>query len=146
MLFNVSLTKMVRRPYQPHLHLLKSYIKKSLIKNYNSVSIQVVIVSSKLSHELNLRYRDSNRPTNVISLEDQTTREQFGILQGEIILCDEIIVSEAKDIKAHYAHMIIHGMLHLQGFDHIEDEDALAMEDLEVRILKRFGFNNPYTL
>lgn len=147
-MFQVNLTKNVRRPYQPRLSQVKSYVKKSLISKFNGVSVSIIIVSSDFSRELNLKYRERDYPTNVISLEDKTTREQFNLLQGELILCDEIIVSEAqaKTIEAHYAHMIIHGMLHLQGLDHIEEYEALHMENLEMQILKEFGFSNPYDL
>jgi len=147
MIFQVSLTKYVRKPYQPKLNQVKSYIRQSLVKKFNVLNIDVVIVSAEVSRELNLKYRGRDYPTNVISLEDRSTREEFNMLQGELILCDEIIVNESKivtNIEAHYAHMIVHGILHLQGFDHIQDDDALQMEDLEVQILKNLGFNNPY--
>ncbi len=146
MIFQVSLTKYVRKPYQPKLNQVKSYIRQSLVKKFNILNIDVVIVSAKVSRELNLKYRDRDYPTNVISLEDRSTREEFNMLQGELILCDEIIVSEAlfANIEAHYAHMIVHGVLHLQGFDHIQDDDALQMENLEIQILKMMGFSNPY--
>ncbi|HLX52623.1 MAG TPA: rRNA maturation RNase YbeY [Aquella sp.] len=147
MIFQVSLTKYVRKPYQPKLNQVKSYIRQSLVKKFNALNIDVVIVSAEVSRELNLKYRGRDYPTNVISLEDRSTREEFNILQGELILCDEIIVDEAKiitNIEAHYAHMMVHGVLHLQGFDHIQDGDALQMEDLEVQILKKLGFDNPY--
>ena len=147
MIFQVNLTKYVRKPYQPKLNQVKSYIRQSLVKKFNALNIDVVLVSAKVSRELNLKYRERDYPTNVISLEDRSTREEFNMLQGELILCDEIIVNEAKlatNVEAHYAHMIVHGVLHLQGFDHIQDDDALQMEDLEIQVLKKLGFNNPY--
>lgn len=147
MIFQINLTKHVRRPYQPKLNQVKSYIRQSLVKKFNALNIDVVIVSAKVSRELNLKYRNRDYPTNVISLEDRSTREEFNMLQGELILCDEIIVDEARlasNIEAHYAHMLVHGVLHLQGFDHIKDDDALQMEDLEIQTLKTLGFNNPY--
>jgi probable rRNA maturation factor len=155
MIFQVSLTKNIRKSYQPKLNQVKSYIRNSLVKDFGVINIDVVIVSAKVSRELNLKYRERDYPTNVISLEDRSTREEFNILQGELILCDEIIVNEAHlnyepvvsnhpCIEAHYAHMIVHGILHLQGFDHIRDDEATHMEGLEVQILKRLGFDNPY--
>ena len=147
MIFQVNLTKYVRKSHQPKLNQVKSYIKQSLVTSFNVLSIGVTIVSAKTSRELNLKYRNRDSPTNVISLEDRSTQEEFNILQGELILCDEIIVNEAgvhKDILAHYAHMIVHGVLHLQGFDHLHDKDAEQMECLEIKILKELGFSNPY--
>ncbi|MCC2626260.1 MAG: ybeY [Burkholderiales bacterium] len=149
MIFQVSLTKNIRKPYQPKLNQVKSYIKHSLVKKFGVINIAIVIVSTKVSHELNLKYRGRDYPTNVISLEDRSTREEFNILQGELVLCDEIIVNESKqlgNIEGHYAHMIVHGVLHLQGFDHIQDDEAMRMENLEVQILNDLGFANPYKL
>ena len=70
------------------------------------------------------------------------------LLQGELILCDDVIVAEAneqnKNILAHYAHLILHGMLHIQGMDHIHDVDAVEMESLEIELMSKLGFDNPY--
>ncbi|MCE3268479.1 MAG: ybeY [Burkholderiales bacterium] len=146
MIFKVNLTKQIRRPYQPKLNQVKSYIRHSLVKEFNVINLSISIVSSLVSRELNFKYRGRDYATNVISLEDRNTREEFNILQGDLILCDEIIVSEVntENINLHYAHMIVHGVLHLQGFDHIKDSDAAQMEDMEIHILKELGFNNPY--
>lgn len=147
MIFQINLTKNVRKLYQPKLNQVKSYIRNSLIKKYNAISISVIIVSALKSRELNLKYRNRDYPTNVISLEDRSTLSQFNMLQGELILCDEVIKNEAGSmgkIEAHYAHMLVHGVLHLQGLDHIEDDEANKMERLEIKILKKLGFSNPY--
>ncbi|MCC2645895.1 MAG: ybeY [Burkholderiales bacterium] len=146
MIFKVNLTKQIRRPYQPKLNQVKSYIRHSLVKKFNIINLSISIVSNKVSRELNLKYRNLDYATNVISLEDRATREEFNILQGDLILCDGIIVDEvtSENINLHYAHMIVHGVLHLQGFDHIKDSDAAQMEDMEIHILKELGFNNPY--
>jgi probable rRNA maturation factor len=149
MIFQVSLTKNIRKSYQPKLNQVKSYIKHALVKKFNVVNIDIVIVKAKVSRELNLKYRERDYPTNVISLEDRSTREEFNILQGELILCDEIIINEAQglgNIESHYAHMIIHGVLHLQGFDHMQEDEAVYMENLEAQILNDLGFANPYKL
>lgn len=149
MIFQVNLTKCVRKSYQPKLNQVKSYIRHSLVKKYNVLSIEIVIVSASVSRELNLKYRNRDYPTNVISLEGRSTLKEFNILQGELILCDEIIISEAKNtenIAAYYAHMIVHGVLHLQGFDHVVDDEALQMECLEIKILKELGFSDPYII
>ncbi len=72
------------------------------------------------------------------------------MLTGELILCDEIILHEAREQKKsildHYAHMLVHGMLHLQGLDHIVEADALYMEQLEIDILSQFAIKNPYVI
>lgn len=143
-----SLTKEVRRLHQPKKKQVMAWINSSLIKEYTNVSIQITIVSQQKSQQLNLIYRGQNKPTNVISLEYPGLSFGTPLLVGEIILCDAVIVDEAlaqhKTILEHYAHMLIHGMLHLQGFDHENEKDAMIMEGLEIDIMAQFGFNNPY--
>ena len=148
-MFKFSLTKQIRKQYQPKRAAVANYIKKTLQKKFNVVNINITIVSNATSKELNLKYRGIDKSTNVIALEYADDRLLFNFLTGEIILCDEIIVNEAakqnKSIAAHYVHMIIHGMLHLQGLDHIVDDEAMHMERLEIKILQELGFKNPYT-
>lgn len=144
-----SLTKQVRRSYQPKKLDCVKYIRASLIKKYSFISLNIIIVTSQSSQELNQKYRDQNKPTNVISLEYSDNNNEFTtILTGDLILCDDVIVREAleqnKSNKDHYAHMIVHGVLHLQGLDHIKLQDAKNMEKLEIDILARLGFTNPY--
>ncbi len=135
-------------PHQPKRDMFAKWIRASIQKKFNTVILSVSIVDKKTSQLLNKEYRAKDSPTNVISLEYSENREVFNMLNGELILCDEIIVAEAKDqnkpVLAHYAHMIVHGMLHLQGYDHIDDMEAEEMEQLEADILARFGFANPY--
>jgi probable rRNA maturation factor len=149
-MFNCSLRKMVRSAHQPNKALLIKWLKRALLGSYANVYVDVIIVGLKLSQELNLQYRQKDAPTNVISLEYSETRDDFKILTGELILCDSVIVTEAleqnKAILAHYAHMIIHGMLHLQGYDHQNDKDAAQMEAHEISILQSLGYPNPYSL
>jgi probable rRNA maturation factor len=69
---------------------------------------------------------------------------------GDIVLCAPVVSREAeeqgKDVESHYAHMIIHGMLHLQGYDHEDEDDALAMEAVETHIMRRLGYTDPYSI
>lgn len=147
-MINFSLSKKVRRSYQPKRIDISKWLHASLIHKYNSVYIDIAIVDSQTSKFLNNQYRQKDNPTNVISLEYNDTRDEFAILTGELYLCDEVIVNEAlsqnKDILSHYAHMIVHGLLHLQGLDHIKLKEAHHMESLEINILKKFGIKNPY--
>ena len=147
-MLNISLLKEVRKLYQPKKAEIIKWVDKALVTKYNQVNIDIVIVNDKRSHQLNLEYRKQDKATNVISLEYESTRSKFNLLFGELILCDDIIVNEAitqnKTIIEHYAHMVVHGVLHLQGFDHINDKDANKMEQLEINIMQDMGFNNPY--
>lgn len=147
-MINFSLTRYKLTPSQPKRHSVLKFIRRSLISNYQSVMLTVDIVDIETSQELNLLYRGIDKPTNVISLEYPQSRNEFNFLTGELILADDIIVSEAlqqgKSIESHYAHMIVHGVLHLQGYDHQEEDEAEIMENLEIQILQSLGFSNPY--
>ncbi len=116
------------------------------------------IVSAAESQQLNLDYRGKNKPTNVLSFpmdidipaELLAEMQQEEIMLGDLAICAEVVVSEArqqqKTLESHWAHMLIHGMLHLQGFDHIENAQAEVMETLETEIMQQLGFIDPYLI
>ncbi|MDT8452547.1 MAG: rRNA maturation RNase YbeY [Gammaproteobacteria bacterium] len=110
------------------------------------VSLQ--IVSSEEMQELNKTYRAKDKPTNVLSFPMELPEEVGINILGDLALCAAVIEAEAKqqgkEPAAHWAHMVVHGMLHLQGYDHIEDDEAEDMEAREVEIMKTLGFENPY--
>lgn len=147
-MLHLSLTKQVRKVHQPKRVDVQKWLRQSLVYDYKNITLDVSIVSGLVCAQLNQQYRQRNYPTNVISLEYANTRDDFSMLSGELILCDEVIVREAKEqhkeIMAHYAHMIVHGMLHLQGLDHQNDAEAEYMENLESKIMNGLGFSNPY--
>ena len=134
--------------HQPTRAQLDKWLRASLQRRYTNSILSISIVNIADSQTLNNEYRGINKSTNVISLEYPDAREAFNLLSGELILCDDVIVSEANDqqksILAHYAHMLIHGTLHLQGYDHQNEQDAEAMETIEVEIMAKLGFRNPY--
>jgi len=106
--------------------------------------ITIRLVSEKDSSELNAQYRNINKPTNVLSfLIDDAP------LMGDLVLCHPIVKAEArqqkKKIIAHYAHLVIHGYLHLLGYDHENDIEAKKMEATEIKVLRKLGYPNPYT-
>ena len=111
-----------------------------------NAEITIRIVDSEESKSLNNMYRKKNYSTNVLSfLIDETSH-----LIGDIVLCAPVIEKEAfeqaKSIEAHYAHLIIHGALHLYGYDHENKKDADMMEAKEIKILSGLGFKNPYLI
>lgn len=97
---------------------------------------------------LNQRYRSKPTPTNVLSFPGEGEDEAGRKVLGDIALCVDVVADESKgqgkSLAAHTAHMLVHGVLHLEGYDHLEDEEAREMERLEVRILGTFGFEDPY--
>ena len=107
--------------------------------------VTVRIVGMREGRALNHRYRGRDYATNVLTF----TYAKAPVLCGDIALCAPIIRreahSQAKELEAHYAHLLVHGMLHLQGHDHRLKRDAARMEAREVAVLKRLGYDNPYT-
>lgn len=106
------------------------------------------LVDEDESRELNHQYRGKDKPTNVLSFPFEAPAGITVPLAGDLVICAPVVAREAieqnKTPEAHWAHMVIHGMLHLQGYDHIEDADAEVMEALEIRLLADLGYNNPY--
>lgn len=107
------------------------------------------IVDEAESHELNLTYRGKDRPTNVLSFPFECPEEVDLPLLGDLIICRQVVEREAeeqgKPLLAHWAHMVVHGSLHLLGYDHIEDDEAEEMESLETEIMTGLGFEDPYS-
>jgi probable rRNA maturation factor len=95
------------------------------------------IVGTREGVLLNRKYRGKAGPTNVLTFAT-----------GDVVLCHPVIRREArrqgKSLRAHYAHLVVHGVLHLQGYDHVKSRDARRMERAEIRALRRLGFANPY--
>ena len=110
---------------------------------FGSSNITLRIVGEREGRELNARFRKRHKATNVLSFP-------YGSGSGDVILCHPVIAREAraqgKALAAHYAHLVVHGILHLRGYDHEKKRDALRMERREVRILRRLGFPDPYAV
>ena len=105
--------------------------------------ITLRVVGAPEAKRLNRNFRGKDRPTNVLSFP-------YGGGGGDVVLCHPIIAKEAREqgktLRAHYAHLVVHGVLHLRGHDHLRKSEARRMERAEVRILRRLGFDNPYEL
>ena len=114
----------------------------------DEVEMTVRIVDEAESHELNLTYRGKDRPTNVLSFPFECPDEVALPLLGDLVICRQVVEREAaeqeKPLMAHWAHMVVHGCLHLLGYDHIEDDEAEEMESLETQIMQGLGFDDPY--
>lgn len=111
--------------------------------------VTIRLVDEAESHELNHTWRGKDKPTNVLSFpfEAPPGIEDFPLL-GDLIICRQVVEQEAKEqnkvLEAHWAHMVIHGSLHLLGYDHIQDEEAEEMEALETEIMLALGYTDPY--
>lgn len=114
--------------------------------------VSLLILDPVAAKEMNKTYRGKDYATNVLSFPMQIPDDmQAGLdfkLLGDLVICAEVVEQEAlqqkKDSQAHWAHMLIHGMLHLQGFDHELDAEAEVMEKTEIKLLAELGFTNPY--
>ena len=124
--------------------------EKSQFKKWAQAALRVDteatirIVDAQEALELNSTYRGKDYATNVLTFP--LTEEP--ILMGDIIICAPVVAAEAavqhKDLMAHYAHLTVHGMLHLCGFDHENEHQAELMESIEIQILAKLGYANPY--
>jgi len=114
----------------------------------DEVEMTVRIVDEAESHALNLNYRGKDRPTNVLSFPFECPDEVELPLLGDLVICRQVVEREAqeqdKPLMAHWAHMVVHGSLHLLGYDHIKDDEAEEMESLETQIMIGLGFVDPY--
>jgi probable rRNA maturation factor len=122
-------------------HRVKKWIRHAL---QTDAEITVRIVDAEEGQTLNREYRKKDYATNVLTF-DYT---QDPIVTADLVLCAPVVAKEAKEqkktLEAHYAHLIVHGTLHAQGWDHELDEDAQVMELRETEIMARLGFKNPY--
>jgi probable rRNA maturation factor len=108
--------------------------------------IAIRLVEADEGQALNKEYRGKDYATNVLSFPYDTEP----VVMGDLVICPSVVAREAaeqnKPLAAHYAHLTVHGMLHLQGWDHDNDEDAQAMEDEEREILAALGYPDPYAV
>ena len=109
--------------------------------------VTIRIVGSKESHALNKRYRGKDKPTNVLSFHGDVEAPGAPVL-GDLVICAPVVTREAREQRkterAHWAHMVVHGCLHLMGHDHERPREAARMEALEQSIMKDLGFPDPY--
>ncbi|WP_100638631.1 rRNA maturation RNase YbeY [Marinobacter salexigens] len=143
----VDLQKVFEGVGVPEDSLLQTWAQAAWLgEDPSEVTIRIVGIEE--SQELNHQYRGKDKPTNVLSFPFEAPAGITVPLAGDLVICAPVVENEAreqhKEPATHWAHMVVHGMLHLQGYDHINDEDAEAMEALEIRLLAQFGFGNPY--
>jgi probable rRNA maturation factor len=125
----------------------QSWVDVALTKAFDNLEQTIRVVGEAESSALNLQFRAIDAPTNVLSFVSVNEYLDYECL-GDLVICAPIVEAEAqqqsKSLEAHWAHMVIHGMLHLQGYDHANNVDAKKMETLEIEILANLGYSNPY--
>lgn len=132
----------------PDEALFQRWLEAVLPKFQPQSEVTIRIVDEEESHHLNLTYRGKDKPTNVLSFPFEAPPEVELPLLGDLIICRQVVEQEAieqqKSAEEHWAHMVVHGCLHLLGYDHIEDDEAEEMENLETEILAELGYADPY--
>lgn len=112
--------------------------------------LTIRITGSEESQQLNHEYRGKDKPTNVLSFPFEAPPEVPLPLLGDLVICVEVVEQEAKEqnkpLNHHWAHMVIHGCLHLLGYDHITDNEAEEMESIETELLAQLKIADPYTI
>jgi len=123
-------------------NIMKQWVKAASPRN-GLVTLR--FINAAEGKQLNFAYRKKDKATNVLTFPYELSKTS---VYADIIFCLPVLQKEAKEqdksLKAHLAHLIVHGCLHAQGYDHVKQKAAHKMETLEVQILKRFGFSNPY--
>ncbi|MCX0339143.1 rRNA maturation RNase YbeY [Acinetobacter radioresistens] len=143
----------------PELVLKRAYLKKVIETTLRYLDVKqdceigIACVDLDQSQQLNLEYRRKDKPTNVLSFPSEILEEILPMLAarplGDLVICIPVVLQEAAEQHKvpveHFTHMLVHGTLHLLGYDHeVSDEDAEEMEALEIEILAKLGLNNPY--
>ena len=133
---------------------LEQWIKITLeaVHHQQHCGLTIRFVEAQESQQLNLDYRQKDKSTNVLSFPFEPPKGlddvEINNYLGDLVICAEVVITEAnqqnKSLEAHWAHMCVHGCLHLLGFDHITTEDAASMEQLEIDILSKLSMPNPY--
>lgn len=137
----------------PSLEKMTLWAKTALITGGRTKDSELTIrmVDSAEIHELNKTYRHVDRPTNILSFPFEMPEgiEELPII-GDLVICKEVLerecIEQNKTLEEHFCHLIVHGCLHLIGYDHIDECDAQVMEPLEIKALAELGFKNPYEI
>jgi probable rRNA maturation factor len=143
------------RDWAPGVADIRAWASAALGRRAAGAELAVRVVRPAESQRLNARYRGRAQPTNVLSFPVPALPAAAAAGHrraprplGDLVICARVVRAEArqqrKAIKAHWAHLVIHGALHLLGYDHERDDEARRMERREVAVLKRFGIANPY--
>lgn len=138
----LTIQRASRSTEQPSADQIRRWLRAAL---FRSASVTVRLVDRPEGQQLNLAYRHKDYATNVLTFP---YRNDARSLIGDMVLCAPVVKQEArqqgKKLAHHYAHLIMHGALHLQGHDHEHEAEALIMEEQEVELLSRFHIPNPY--
>jgi probable rRNA maturation factor len=147
--FTVDVQYIYRDMHTPDRNTIHEWVKTALCEFRDAAEVTIRIVDEKESNTLNAMWRNINSATNVLSFPAGRIDPVETDLLGDIVICAPVVEREAgeqgKTTDAHWAHMVVHGLLHLLEYNHIEERDAAEMESIEIKILETLGYDNPYT-
>jgi probable rRNA maturation factor len=142
----VSVTRRVRGGWLPTARDLQRWAAAALGARAAGRELSVLLVGAAASRRLNAHYRRRDRATNVLSFP--VPPGAGSALLGDLVICPAVLRAEAraqhKSARAHWAHLVVHGVLHLAGYDHEHEQQAQRMERREIRVLRALGVANPY--
>lgn len=132
----------------PKKTVIKRWVTAALPEEKQPAEMCIRVVGDGESRALNSQYRGKDKPTNVLSFPCELPPGVDLPVLGDLVICEPVVNREAeeqnKTPEAHWAHMVIHGTLHLLGYDHQDDDEAREMEALETKLLTRLGYPAPY--
>lgn len=144
----ISIQTIISNTFIPSRYFLQRWVNKALAKKVGANEVNIRLVSKKESAELNYTYRHKKGPTNILSFPFEPPSGIFSPFLGDLVICAPLVNQEAiqqqKTYLAHWAHLVIHGCLHLIGYDHIHAKDTIRMETIEIKLLEDLGYENPY--
>jgi probable rRNA maturation factor len=139
------------RGWSPARREIARWASAALGRRGSGRELDICTVGEAESARLNARFRSCHKPTNVLSFSPAQLPRAAGAVSvplGELVICPRVLEAEAraqeKTLRAHWAHLVVHGALHLAGYDHMRTADAHRMERREIAVLRRLGFANPY--
>jgi probable rRNA maturation factor len=151
-MYRILVQRATRKTPAPTATLLRRYAKQTLQDRVPAAEMTIRIVDEAEMTNLNGTYRGKAYPTNVLSFPFDMPEDvdlELPIL-GDLVICASVVIKEAREqhktVAAHWAHMVVHGTLHLLGYDHVKDSEAESMEAEEINILKSLGFSDPYKI
>ena len=148
MLDEVEIQRVFSEGYAPEDENFSKWFKLVIKLLHKHGTLVVRLVDEAESRELNLNYRNKDSSTNVLSFPFEAPPNIEDNHLGDLVICVPVVNREAieqnKPENHHWAHIVIHGILHLLGYDHINDGDAMIMEQLEIDLLDKLGISNPY--
>jgi probable rRNA maturation factor len=144
----IEIQAIYNSPGQPDSTQIQHWVDTALSGFDQDTEIVVRIVDEQESARLNEQYRHKSGPTNILSFPVEVPEGIELNLLGDLVICAPVLEREAQQqnklLADHWAHIIVHGVLHLLGYDHIEDDEAELMENKEIDILNQLTINNPY--